>query len=202
MQAVRVDSLCETGVGVGCHGVGTPGRLTELESQALFLEVVPPHLDNAYTLARSLTRNHADAQDIVQEACLRALRGIGRFEGGSARAWVLTIVRHIAYDWLRKSRRAPELVEDLDSLIESMTGREEGVTPDSELESQQDAEQVERAVQSLSEPFQKALVLRYEQGLTYLEIAAVVGVPKGTVMSRLARARRQIGAIMEGMVVQ
>ena len=176
--------------------------MTQLESQALFLEVVPPHLDSAYTLARSLTRNHADAQDIVQEACLRALRGIARFEGGSARAWVLTIVRHIAYDWLRKSRRAPELVEDLDSLIESMTSQEEAVTPDSELASRQDAEQVERAVQSLSEPFRKALLLRYEHGLTYLEIAAAVGVPKGTVMSRLARARRQIGTIMEEMVVQ
>src|SRR5262249_7173748 len=149
-------------------GAVAPGRLTALESQALFLEVVPPHLDNAYTLARSLTRNHADAQDIVQEACLRALRGIARFEGGSARAWVLTIVRHIAYDWLRKSRRAPDLVEDLDTLIESMTAQEEVVTPDSELATHEDAEQVERAVQSLSEPFRTALLLRYEQGLTYL----------------------------------
>jgi RNA polymerase sigma factor (sigma-70 family) len=170
-----------------------------LDCQALFLEIVPPHLDNAYALARSLTKSHVDAQDIVQEACLRALRGIARFEGGNARTWVLTIVRHIAYDWVRKSRRAPELVDDLDSVIESRTAQEEFATPESELTCSQEMEHLERAIQSLPEPFREALLLRHVQGLKYAEIAAVVGVPKGTIMSRLSRARLQIGAIMEGL---
>lgn len=178
-------------------GVGSLSEAAVLDRQALFLEIVPPHLDNAYALARSLARSHVDAQDIVQEACLRAFRGITGFEGGNARAWLLTIVRRIAYDWVRKSRRAPELVDDVDSLMDSMTVREECATPESDLACRQELEQLQRAIQSLPEPFRKALLLRHEQGLKYTQIAAVVGVPKGTVMSRLARARLQIGAIME-----
>jgi RNA polymerase sigma factor (sigma-70 family) len=168
-------------------------------SHALFLEVVQPHLGNAYVLARSFARNRADAEDIVQEACVQALRGIARFRGGSARSWVLTIVRHTAYDWMRRGRRAPELVEDLEGLVDSLTSLQESVTPESTLAADQDARQLQQAMQLLPAQFSKALRLRYEHGLSYVEIAEVVGIPPGTVMSRLCRARRQLGAIMEEM---
>lgn len=171
----------------------------EVPSHTLFLEVVQPHLGNAYLLARSLARNRSDAEDIVQEACLRALRGIRGFEGGNARSWVLTIVRHSAYDWLRRRRRAPESVENLEALVESFVSPEDAVTPESELASDQDVQQMSQAIQLLPEPARKALCLRYERGLSYLEIAEVIGVPPGTVMSRLYRARRQLGAIMGEM---
>ena len=170
-----------------------------LASHALFRKVVQPHLGNAYVLARSLARNRVDAEDIVQEACVQALRGIARFRGGSARAWVLAIVRHTAYDWMRRGRRAPEIVEDLEGLVDSLTGPDESVTPESTLAADQDAQRVEQAIQLLPSQFRKALRLRYEQGLSYVEIAEAVGIPPGTVMSRLCRARRQLGAIMEEM---
>jgi RNA polymerase sigma factor (sigma-70 family) len=170
-----------------------------LPSHARFKEVVQPHLGNAHSLARSLARNRADADDIVQEACLRALRGIAHFRGASARAWVLTIVRHTAYDWMRRGRRAPELVDDLEGLVESLTGPDDSVTPEAKLAADQDAQQMEQAIQLLPAQFSKALRLYYERGLSYLEIAEAIGVPPGTVMSRLCRARRQLGAIMEKM---
>ena len=168
-------------------------------SHARFLEVVQPHLGNAQSLARALARNRADADDIVQESCLRALRGIAHFRGDSARAWVLTIVRHTAYDWMRRGRRAPELVEDLEGLVESLTDPDDSATPESKLAADQDAQQMEQAIQLLPAQFSKALRLYYERGLSYLEIAEAIGVPPGTVMSRLCRARRQLGAIIEEM---
>jgi RNA polymerase sigma factor (sigma-70 family) len=174
-------------------------QAVSLASHALFLKVVQPHLGNAHSLARSLARNRADADDIVQEACLRALRGIAHFRGDSARAWVLTIVRHTAYDWMRRVRRAPEVVEDLEGLVESLTHPDHAATPEFKLASDQSEQQMEQAIQLLPVQFRKPVRLFYEQGLSYGEIAEAIGVPPGTVMSRLCRARRQLGTIIEKM---
>lgn len=168
----------------------------DAERQARFREVVPPHLDDAHALARSLTRNYSDSEDIVQEACLRAFRGINQFGGSNARAWVLTIVRHAAYDWIRKRRHAHERVEDFDSHSQRVACDEEWAAPESELVSGQDALQLDQALGCLPAAFRQTLLLRYRLGLTYEEIATATGVPAGTVMSRLCRARRRLVALV------
>jgi RNA polymerase sigma factor (sigma-70 family) len=162
-----------------------------------FRSVVLPHLDDAYGLALWLTRSRADAEDVVQEACLRAFRGIGNFSNGNARAWVLTIVRHTAYAWLHKNRpTALALVEDLEGVKSAQSSEQDVETPEAALIAKTDAKLLDAAIAALPAPFRETLVLRDIQGLAYREIAEVTGVPAGTVMSRLARARRGLIAIM------
>jgi len=168
------------------------------DDQARFASVVLPHLADAYALARWLTGNRADAEDVVQEACLRAFRGIAGFAGVNARAWLLTIVRHAAYTWLGKNRSAALLVvDDLESIAQQQaTGPgpagEGPQTPEAALIAKADARLLETAIAELPVPFRETLVLRDIQGLDYREIAEVTKVPIGTVMSRLARARRRL----------
>jgi RNA polymerase sigma-70 factor (ECF subfamily) len=150
-----------------------------------FRNMVLPHLGGAYTLARWITGNRADAEDVVQDACLRAFRAIRNYDGGSKRAWVLTIVRHAAYSWLRRNRPAALVaVENLEAVEEAlaMPGDHDSATP----------ARLEAAIAALPTPFRETLVLRDVQGLDYREIAAVTGVPIGTVMSRLARGRGRL----------
>ena len=169
------------------------------DDKARFTRVVMPHLADAYALARWLTGDRMDAEDVVQEASLRAFRAIGGYAGGSARAWVLTIVRHTAYSWLSKNRR-PTLVavDDLAAVEQAQAkhgGNPDGpgaATPEAELIMKADAAQLEAAIAALPEQFRETLVLRDIQGLDYREIAQVTEVPIGTVMSRLARARRRL----------
>ena len=167
------------------------------DDQARFRGVVLPHLADAYALARWLTGNATDAEDVVQDACLRAFRGIGGFAGGNARAWVLTITRHAAFTWLSKNR-SPMLVmvDDVEEAERKGLSRglptEAGATPEAALIAQADARRLEAAIAQLPLPFREALVLRDVQGLDYKEIAQVTKVPIGTVMSRLARARRRL----------
>jgi RNA polymerase sigma factor (sigma-70 family) len=168
------------------------------DDQARFRAVVLPHLGDAYALARWLTGNATDAEDVVQDASLRAFRGIGGFAGGNARAWVLTITRHAAFTWLSKNRSsALPAVDDLEEAEKELshaaatTGYE---TPESALIAKADAERLQAAIAHLPVPFREALVLRDVQGLDYREIAQVTKVPIGTVMSRLARARRRLMA--------
>jgi RNA polymerase sigma factor (sigma-70 family) len=159
-----------------------------------FRRVVLPHLGDAYTLARWITGNRADAEDVVQEACLRAFRSIKGFSEGNARTWVLTIVRNTAYTWLRKNRSALVGVEDLE-VVESAhanAGDAETETPESILIAQTDAARLEAAIAALPAPFRETVVLRDIHGLDYREIAVVMGVPVGTVMSRLARGRGRL----------
>ena len=157
-----------------------------------------PHLADAYALARWLTGNRADAEDVVQEACLRAFRGIGGFAGVNARAWLLTIVRHAAYTWLGKNRSAAlVMVDDLEAVERQQasvgTASESAPeTPEAALIAKTDAARLEAAIAELPVPFRETLVLRDVQGLDYREIAEVTKVPIGTVMSRLARARRRL----------
>jgi RNA polymerase sigma-70 factor, ECF subfamily len=162
--------------------------------KARFASVVLPHLDDAYALARMLTGNGTDAEDVVQDACLRAFRGISGFADGNARTWILTIVRHSAYNWLRKNRpTALVLVEDIEALEGAGEVAGMGVkTPEAALIAKTDAARLEAAIATIPAPFRETLVLREIQGLDYREIAKVTEVPIGTVMSRLARARRRL----------
>jgi RNA polymerase sigma-70 factor (ECF subfamily) len=167
------------------------------DQAARFRGVVLPHLADAYALARWLTGSPTDAEDVVQEACLRAFRGISGFAGGNARAWLLTITRHAAFTWLSKNR-SPGLVvvDDLEEVERMELSR--GLpsagceTPEAALIAKADANRLEAAIAQLPVPFREALVLRDVQGLDYREIAQVTGAPIGTVMSRLARARARL----------
>jgi RNA polymerase sigma factor (sigma-70 family) len=169
------------------------------DAKARFAFVVTPHLADAYALARWLTGDRADAEDVVQDACLRAFRAIGGYSGGNARAWVLTIVRHTAYSWLAKNRRGTLVtVDDLEAVEQAQArpGRSaaegSGTTPETELIAKADAARLQAAIAALPTPFRETLVLRDIQGLDYREIAQVTEVPVGTVMSRLARARQRL----------
>lgn len=163
-----------------------------------FESIVAPYLADAFGLARWLSKDQADAEDILQEACLRAYRAIDSYSGGNARAWVLTIVRHTAYSWLNKKRSSPLVsIDDLnfDERISVEAGGQDTsneTTPETELIAKADAAQLEKAIAALPLEFRETLVLRDLQGLEYREIAQVTGVPLGTVMSRLARARRRL----------
>jgi RNA polymerase sigma-70 factor (ECF subfamily) len=145
---------------------------------------VLPHLDAAYTLARYLTRNAHDAEDVVQDACLRALKYFAGFrgeDGTSARAWLLAIVRNTAYTW-RRHHRADTLATEFDETQHSQV----------EADDQPDKELLTRALDGLAPEFREVIVLRELQGLSYKEISDVAGVPVGTVMSRLSRARTRL----------
>jgi RNA polymerase sigma factor (sigma-70 family) len=166
------------------------------DERTRFANVVLPHLGDAYALARWLARNDSDAEDIVQEACLRAFRGIAGFGDVNARAWVLSIVRNTAFTWLRK-QRDPRLVavENIDLVEPAGTENEMGPSsPEASLIERADAARLEAAIGALPEEFRETLVLRDVQGLDYRAIAEITGVPIGTVMSRLARARRRLMA--------
>ena len=176
------------------------GPLTGNDDNARFSSLVLPHLGDAYSLARWLTGNRADAEDVVQDACVRAFRALGSYAGGSARAWVLTIVRHSAYAWLRKNRPAALIVVDDLETVESTQvrpGDPEAETPETALIAKADAARLTAAIADLPSPFRETLVLRDVQGLDYREIAEVTDVPIGTVMSRLARARRRLIATLK-----
>ena len=154
-----------------------------------FEQVVLSHLDAAYNLARWLLRSPADADDVVQEACLRALRFFDGFRGGDSRSWLLKIVRNTCYSWVRKNRPA-ELSDEFD---EAMHTPESVVqTPEMKLISQSESDRVRKALEALPVAFREVLVLREIEGLSYKEISEVTGVPMGTVMSSLSRARQKM----------
>jgi RNA polymerase sigma factor (sigma-70 family) len=158
-----------------------------------FGSVVEPYLADAYALARWLTSNHADSQDVVQDACLRALQGIGNYADGDARSWVLTIVRRTAYDWLNRNRpEAIVLTEDWEDLEGAQLPERDAGTAESCLIDREDEAALQKAIAALPAHYRQTLMLRHVQGLTYLEIAELTGISIGTVMSRLSRARRHL----------
>jgi RNA polymerase sigma factor (sigma-70 family) len=192
--ALSPDQDAEPPGGVPHRGAAA-NRMSARDANARFAAVVLPHLDDAYALARWLTRNRADAEDVVQDACLRAFRGIAGFADGNARAWVLTIVRHAAYVWLRKNHPAALIVvEDLEAVEhrQANSTARDADTPETALIAKGEAKRLEAAIAALPAPFRETLVLRDLQGLAYREIAEVTRVPIGTVMSRLARARQRL----------
>jgi RNA polymerase sigma factor (sigma-70 family) len=178
-----------------------PDRMGGLDDNARFANVVMPHIDDAYRLAHWLTGNRTDAEDVVQDASLRAFRAIRGYAGGSARAWLLSIVRNTAYSWLRKNRpTAVVTVDDLEAVELTLANQAHPdlETPETTLLAQVDADQLRAAIAALPAPFRETLVLRDIEGLDYREIAQTTEVPIGTVMSRLARARRRLTATLGG----
>jgi RNA polymerase sigma-70 factor (ECF subfamily) len=163
------------------HGTATRER---------FEEAVLPHLDAAYSLARWLTRNDEDAQDVTQESFLRAFRFFDGYQGGNMRAWLLTIVRNTCYTWLSRNR-APDFAVEFDEELHSevLSG---SADPEIQVLANADKETVRRALSELPEIFREVLVLREMEGMSYKEIADVASVSLGTVMSRLARARTRL----------
>jgi RNA polymerase sigma-70 factor (ECF subfamily) len=158
-------------------------------TDARFEQVVLPHLDAAYNLARWMMRREHDAQDVVQEAFLRAFHAFGQFRGGDARCWLLTIVRNTCHTWHTRDR-ARGVPVSLDQEVHDVPS----ATPEPQalLERLADRDRVRAAFESLPAEFREVLVLRELEGLTYQEVAAVAKVPVGTVMSRLARARERL----------
>jgi RNA polymerase sigma-70 factor (ECF subfamily) len=158
-----------------------------------FERVVLPFLDDAYTLARYLLRDEHDAQDVVQEAALRAFRYFGGYSGGDARAWLLTIVRNCSLNWQRRHRADERTVSFVDATDISLdTGRD----ADAEAVESSERDRVQRAIDALPAEFREVIVLREVQDLSYREISDISGVPIGTVMSRLARARKKLAALL------
>ncbi len=160
-----------------------------MDEQSPFEQVVLPHLNAAYNLARWLTRNDHDAEDVVQEACLRALRFFSGFHGEDGRAWLLAIVRNACFDWLRRYRpgEVPAAFdEDLHSAVDP------DHTPEGLLIKRADRLKLREALEALPLVWREVLILRELEGLSYKEIADVAGIKLGTVMSRLARARARL----------
>jgi RNA polymerase sigma-70 factor, ECF subfamily len=160
--------------------------LQEQDRLARFELLVVPHMAAAYNLVRWLTRNDHDAEDMVQEAYLRAFRFFNGFRGGDSRAWLLAIVRNTCYTWLDQNRHPQS---DQRDLAESMS---DDPGPETLMLERIDRDMLHRAIELLPAEFREIIVLREMEDLSYKEIAAVTGVPIGTVMSRLARARSRL----------
>lgn len=167
-------------------------RLTESPRLSDFERKVLPHLDAAYNLARFIMRNDQDAEDVVQEAALRAFRFFDNFRGENARAWFLSIVRNTSFTVLKRNRPEEARVvfdEELHG------GQAPLIEAGAALDRAQDRQTVRTAIEQLPPEFREAITLRELEGASYKEIADIAGVPIGTVMSRLARARRQLQMI-------
>jgi RNA polymerase sigma-70 factor (ECF subfamily) len=158
------------------------------EKVARFERAVLPHLEAAYNLARWLTRNDHDAEDVVQEAYVRALTFFDGFRGEDGRAWLLSVVRNTCYTWLEKHRGREPAV----SLDEKVHAPSSALNPEQLLMKQLAGEELLWAVQGLPVEFREVVVLRELEGLSYKEIASVLSIPLGTVMSRLTRARARL----------
>src|SRR5438132_8048202 len=156
---------------------------------ASFEEALLPHLDAAHNLARWLLRNEQDAQDVVQEAYLRAFKSFDGFHGSNGRAWLLTIVRNTSYTMLKK-KQAVDLTTTFDE--ELHTSDHESVSPATVLEQNEDNALIKEAMDELPAEFREILALRHQEGLSYKEIAEIAQSPPGRVMSRLARARAKL----------
>jgi RNA polymerase sigma-70 factor (ECF subfamily) len=168
---------------------------TEPENAESFDAVVLPHLAAGYRLACWLMRDQNDAEDVLQEACLRALRYFRTFVGGDGRAWFLRIVRNTCYGWRREAPPDP-----FDEEQHSSTRPQ--LDPETLLLQTDDATSIARALSSLPDRFHQLLVLRELEGLSYRELADVTGIPIGTVMSRLSRARVALRGALDGRLHQ
>ena len=158
-----------------------------------FEEIVLPHLGPAYNLARWLVHNQHDAEDLVQEAYLRAFKFFSGYYGGDSRAWLLTIVRNTCYTWLQQNR-ALRLAEPIEDKLDEVGL--DFADPEMLLLQKVDAQIVRLALQELPIEFREIVVMREIEGLSYKEIANIVDVPIGTVMSRLARGRKRLHALL------
>lgn len=170
---------------LACPVIDRP--MSSAKTTAEFEELFMPHLDAAYNLARMLLRNPEDAEDVVQESYLKALRAFSGYRGGASRPWFLTIVRNTSFTWLRDHRsRANQTEFDEAALVGG------GPTPEAESLGRERHRAVSDCVEKLPPDFREAIVLREMEELSYQEIAEITGVPPGTVMSRLSRARARL----------
>jgi RNA polymerase sigma-70 factor, ECF subfamily len=171
------------------------GALGTHEGQSFEAEILP-HLDAAYNLARWLTRNEQDAEDVTQEAMLRAFRFYGGFRGGNARSWLLRIVRNTTYTW-RQANRVPERMTEFDEELQTLP-LARAVDAEEALLRVESAKPLRKAMEQLTAEHREILILREMEEMSYKEIAEVTGAPIGTVMSRLARARNGLRALLLG----
>jgi RNA polymerase sigma-70 factor (ECF subfamily) len=167
-------------------------RVADQPEVARFEQAILPHLTAAYNLARWLTGNDHDAEDVVQESYLRALKFFSGFRGGSSRPWLLTIVRNTCYTWMRRNRMEEPGVE----LDEEMYVDSTSPSPEAILLAAARTDLVRHALDELPAEFREIVILREMEGLSYKEIAEVTAVPVGTVMSRLARARARLQKLL------
>jgi RNA polymerase sigma-70 factor (ECF subfamily) len=192
-STATTNSQTESDSGNPVLSAGSKAPLVALPSEkkdvASFEEAMLPHLDAAHNLARWLLRSEQDAQDVVQEAYLRAFKSFSGFHGSNGRAWLLTIVRNTSYTLLKKNR-AVDLTTTFDEEIH--VAGHESVSPATILEHSEDAELIREAMNELPAEFREILALRHQEGLSYKEIADIAQIPPGTVMSRLARARAKL----------
>jgi RNA polymerase sigma factor (sigma-70 family) len=174
--------------------LGVEGKeldVLDLQERVRFEQLVLPHLDAAFNLARWILRGRTDAEDVAQEAMLRALRFFRGFHGGDVRAWLLQIVRNSCYTWLEKNRPM-ELTTEFDEELHPQPS----VNPESLAIAGDNRERLTRALEGLAPRFREVLVLRELEGCSYKEIAAITSMPIGTVMSALARARQRLQRIL------
>jgi len=189
---MTVDRDSERGTNDGLSGAATAATGHSFE------EVVLPHLDAAYRLARWLMRNDHDAEDVVQEASLRALRYFRTFTGGNGRAWFLRIVRNTCWGWRESGTHAPT-----DPFDEEQHSRTQPASdPETLLLQTDDVRLIERALNNLPVRFRELLVLRELEDLSYRELADVLNIPMGTVMSGLSRARQAFRGVLDNQLKQ
>ncbi len=167
------------------------------EAAARFEQVFLPHLDAAYNLARWLVRNDTDAEDVVQESFLRALRFFGGYRGGDSRSWLLAIVRNSCYSWLQKNR-SKELPATSDNKEDTTDPR--AFDPEELLVRESDTALVREALEQLPLASREILVLREMEEMSYKEISEILAIPLGTVMSGLARARKKLHYALTNLV--
>jgi RNA polymerase sigma-70 factor, ECF subfamily len=173
--------------------------IAERRRRSRFESVVLPHLDAAYALARWLTRNDTDAADVVQEAMLRAFRYFDSYREGDAKSWVLRIVRRTCYSWLERNRPADIVPLEAEAELDEEVGAPAAVgNTEALLQSRSDLRRLDTLIEALPAPLREVVVLRELQELGYREIAEVTGVPIGTVMSRLHRARSALRRAWDG----
>jgi RNA polymerase sigma-70 factor, ECF subfamily len=189
---------------LAAHRARKPTMADDQRKARRFEQIIMPHLDSAYNLARWLTRNDADAQDVVQEACLRAFKYFDGFDGDYANAWLLKIVRNTCFTWIKANRRVEETMglddnaEEIDRGDAAMEINASGLgrSPEEIASDHHTALQLNAAIEELPAIFREVVILREMEDMSYREIADIVAVPIGTVMSRLARGRQLLQAAL------
>ena len=176
---------------------GRGSDVLDVHERARFEQLVLPHLDAAFNLARWILRSREDSEDVTQEAMLRAYRFFRGFHGGDARAWLLQIVRNTCYTWLEKNRPV-ELMTEFDEELHPQPS----VSPESLAIAGDNRERLGRALETLPPRFREVLVLRELEGCSYKEIAEITGIPMGTVMSTLSRARERLQRTLTAAVTK
>ena len=167
--------------------------MQEESKAAQFEAIALPHFGAAYNLARWLVRDDHDAEDVVQEAYMRAFRFFGGYRGGDSRSWLLTIVRNTCYTWLQQNR-SRELTEPIDDKLDEVGISTEN--PETRLLQTLDAQRVRQALQDLPIEFREVLIMREMEELSYKQISTIADLPIGTVMSRLARGRKRLRELL------